>query len=107
MNRSAAVLLATPALIAGNAFANADLAKKSNCFACHTVDRKLVGPAYRDIAKRYAGDPGAEARLVAKVKKGGSGAWAAQGIKVPMPPNSTVKDEDIRTLVRWILAGAK
>jgi len=91
----------------GVALANAGLAKKSNCFACHMIDRKLVGPSYQDVAKRYAGDRTAEARLIDKVKKGGGGAWKDAGIVVPMPPNSTVKDEDIRTLVRWILAGAK
>jgi cytochrome c len=98
-----AALIAATALVAGNAMANAELAKKSNCLACHTVDRKLVGPAYQDVAKKYAGDKTAEARLVEKVKKGGIGVW---GNTVPMPPNNTVKDEDIRKLVKWILAGA-
>ncbi len=99
-----AALIAATALITTNAMANAELARKSNCLACHTVDRKLVGPAYQDVAKKYAGDKTAEARLVEKVKKGGVGVW---GNLLPMPPNSTVKDEDIKTLVKWILAGAK
>jgi cytochrome c len=107
MRLPATILFAATALLATNAMANADLAKKSNCFACHTVDKKLVGPAYQDVARKYAGDKSAEARLIEKVKKGGSGAWKDQGIMVPMPPNSTVKDEDIKTLVRWILSGAK
>ncbi|MBU1237104.1 MAG: c-type cytochrome [Gammaproteobacteria bacterium] len=98
-----AILSVAIALAATNAMANADLAKKSNCLACHTVDKKLVGPAYADVAKKYAGDKGAEAKLVQKVKKGGSGVWGS----VPMPPNSAVKDEDIKTLVKWILGGAK
>ncbi len=102
-----AVLVAATAMLATNAMANADLAKKSNCLACHTADKKLVGPSYQDVAKKYANDPAAEARLIEKVKKGGTGAWKEQGITVPMPPNSTVKDADIKALVKWILAGAK
>jgi cytochrome c len=103
MKLFAAVAVAAIALIATIAMANADLAKKSNCLACHTVDMKLVGPAYQDVAKKYAGDKGAEARLIEKVKKGGVGVWG----NIPMPPNSAVKDEDIKTLVRWVLSGAK
>ncbi|MBI4996611.1 MAG: c-type cytochrome [Rhodocyclales bacterium] len=103
----AVALLSVTALVAPQALANAELAKKSNCLACHTVATKLVGPSFQDIAKRYAADKSAEARLVDKVKKGGTGAWKDQGITVPMPPNSTVKDADIKTLVKWVLAGAK
>ncbi len=98
-----AVLSVAIALAATNALANAELAKKSNCLSCHTVDKKLVGPAYADVAKKYAGDKNAEAKLIQKVKKGGSGVWGT----IPMPPNSAVKDEDIKTLVKWILGGAK
>jgi cytochrome c len=104
MKPFAVAMTAATVLTASGALANTELAKKSNCFACHTVDRKLVGPAYQDVAKKYAGDKTAEAKLVEKVKKGGIGVW---GTSVPMPPNSAVKDEDIKTLVRWILAGAK
>jgi cytochrome c len=103
MRLSAAFLFAATALVATGALANIDLARKSNCLACHTTDRRLVGPAYQEVARKYAGDRAAEARLADKVKKGGVGVWG----KVPMPPNSTVKDEDIKTLVRWILSGAK
>lgn len=103
----AVALVSVTALLAPQALANAELAKKSNCLACHTVATKLVGPSFQDIAKRYAADKSAEARLVDKVKKGGTGAWKDQGITVPMPPNSTVKDADIKTLVKWVLAGAK
>jgi cytochrome c len=103
----AVTLLSVSALVVPQALANADLAKKSNCLACHMVDKKLVGPSFQDIAKRYASDATAEARLVDKVKKGGTGAWKDQSITIPMPPNSTVKDADIKTLVKWILAGAK
>lgn len=76
------------------------LAQKSNCLACHAVDKKLVGPAYKDIAAKYKGDKGAEAKLIEKVKKGGSGAWGT----IPMPPNPQVKDPDLKTLVEWILS---
>jgi cytochrome c len=100
-------LVGVTALVAPPALAIAELAKKSNCLACHTVATKLVGPSFQDIAKRYASDKSAEARLVDKVKKGGTGAWKHQGITLPMPPNSTVKDADIKTLVKWVLAGAK
>jgi cytochrome c len=102
-----AAIISATALFAPQALANTELAKKSNCLACHMTDKKLVGPSYQDVAKRYAGDKSAEARLFEKVKKGGSGAWKDQGITIPMPPNATVKDEDIRILVKWILAGAK
>lgn len=99
----APALIAAGAMVSAPALANADLAKKSNCLACHTADKKLVGPAYQDIAKKYAGQKDAEAKLFDKVKKGGVGAWG----QVPMPPNAAVKDEDIKTLVKWVLAGAK
>ena len=78
----------------------AELAKKSGCLACHAVDKKLVGPSYKEVAAKYKGDKAAEAKLFDKVKKGGSGAWGA----VPMPPNSLVKDADIKTLVQWVLS---
>jgi cytochrome c len=84
-----------------NAQANPEeLAKKSMCLACHSVDKKVVGPAYKEVAAKYKSDKTAEAKLIEKVKKGGSGVWGP----VPMPPNSTVKDDDIKTLVKWILA---
>ena len=82
------------------AYAQEELAKKYNCFACHAVDKKLVGPAYKDVAAKYRGDPGAEAKLFEKVKKGGQGAWG----QVPMPPNTQVPDGDIHKLVKWILS---
>jgi len=79
------------------------MAKKYNCTACHAVDKKLIGPAYKDVAAKYKGDAGAAAKLVEKVKKGGSGVWGA----VPMPPNPAVPDADVKALVDWVLAGAK
>jgi cytochrome c len=81
--------------------ANQALAQKSGCLACHAVDKKILGPAYRDVAAKYKGQADAEAKLVAKVKKGGSGVWGP----IPMPPMSPqIKDEDIKTLVKWVLA---
>ena len=93
-------IAATGLLSAGHAAANLELAQKNNCMACHGVDNKVVGPSYKDVAKKYKGDKTAEAKLIEKVKKGGVGVWG----QVPMPPNATVKDEDIKTLVQWILA---
>jgi cytochrome c len=84
--------------IALPAKADEALAKKHNCLACHQVDKKVIGPSYRDIAKKYKGQNVA-AKLEEKVKKGGQGAWGP----VPMPPNPAVPDADIKTLVDWIL----
>lgn len=103
MKLAPAALIAAGLILSAPAFANMDLAKKSNCMSCHLVDKKLVGPSYQDVAKKYAGQKDAEAKLFEKVKKGGVGVWG----QVPMPPNANVKDEDIKTLVKWILAGAK
>ena len=85
---------------AGNVLAQEALAKKYNCLACHAVDKKVVGPAYKDVAAKYKGDAGAEAKLVAKVKNGGSGVWGP----IPMPPNSSVPDADVKALVKWVLS---
>ena len=82
---------------------NMELATKSGCMACHGVNNKIVGPGYNEVETRYKGQPDAEDRLVAKVKAGGQGVWGA----VPMPPNGHLKDEDLKTLVKWILSGAK
>jgi cytochrome c len=77
-----------------------ELAKKSACLSCHAVDKKVVGPSYKEVAAKYKNDKTAEAKLIEKVKKGGSGVWG----QVPMPPNTHVKDEDIKTLVQWVLS---
>ena len=76
------------------------LAQKSGCTACHAVDKKIVGPAYKDVAAKYKADKGAAAKLEEKVKKGGSGVWGP----VPMPPNTQVSDADIKKLVGWVLS---
>jgi len=84
------------------------LAKKSGCTACHAIDRKVVGPSWMDISKRYKGDANAKATLVARVKKGGKGNWTEVTKGVPMPPYSPrVKDADIEQLVDFILGLAK
>jgi cytochrome c len=98
MKTMIAVAAAAGVLLAGQAGADEALAKKYNCLACHQVDKKLVGPSYKDIAKKYKGQKVA-AQLVEKVKKGGSGVWGP----VPMPPNPTVPDADLKKLVDWIL----
>ncbi len=75
------------------------LLQASGCTACHTIDKKLVGPALKDVAAKYRDNKGAEADLIKKVKEGGKGVWG----DIPMSPNAHVKDEDIKTIVQWIL----
>lgn len=94
-----AVAAAAPA----KAITGADLAKQSACTACHGTANRIVGPSFREIAAKYAGDAGAAARLAAKVREGGVGAWGS----IPMPAQPQVREADARELVRWILAGAK
>ncbi|MBU1447519.1 MAG: c-type cytochrome [Gammaproteobacteria bacterium] len=95
------IVLSAALMLAGNAAANETLFKKGNCVACHKVDKKLVGPALKDIAAKYAGDATAQARLVAKVRSGGKGVWG--GVAMPPAPKS-VSDDDLNTLVSWILS---
>lgn len=85
---------------AADAKAGEAVAAASGCLACHTVDKKLVGPSYKEIADRYRKDQAAEANLMQKVKAGGKGEWG----DIPMPPNAHVKDADIKTLVQWSLS---
>ncbi len=99
MNKSV-TLAAILAIAALPALANEELAKKNACTACHAVDKKIVGPAFKEVAAKYRNDKTAEAKLVKKVKEGGVGVWG----QVPMPPNSTVSDSDIQTLVKWVLS---
>ena len=89
----------TTLLAATNALANADLAKSKNCMACHAVDKKMVGPSYKDVSTKYAGQKGAEEQLVQKVLKGSKGVWG----QIPMPPNANVSEAEAKTLVTWIL----
>ena len=101
MKRSLLVCLAAGVLVSNMAIADpADLAKSKNCLACHSVANKVVGPAYKDVAAKYAGQKDAEEKLVKKVLKGGSGTWGA----IPMPANTQVNEAEARTLVKWILS---
>lgn len=94
-----ACLLTMGVSVSGAAMANADLAKAKNCMACHSVNNKIVGPAFKDVAAKYAGQKGAEDKLVQKVMKGGGGVWGA----VPMPANTQVSEAEAHTLVKWIM----
>ena len=98
-------LLLGSALIAGvvafgGAQANEKLAQASGCMTCHAIDKKVIGPSYKEVAAKYRSDKQAEAKLFQKVKAGGKGVWG----ETPMPPNAHVKDEDIKTLVHWVLS---
>lgn len=87
------------ALTAPAAFASQDLAQKKNCMACHATDKKLVGPAYKDVAAKYAKDKDAVKKLSEKIIKGGSGVWGP----VPMPANTQVSPAEAETLAKWVL----
>ena len=92
-------IAAVALFVTGQAKASEDLAKKSNCLACHLVDKKSIGPAYKEVAKKYKGQADAEAKLSTKVKAGGQGVWGP----IPMPPNAAVPDPDVKALVQWII----
>jgi cytochrome c len=85
------------------AFASLDLATKNACMACHAVDKKVLGPSYLDVAKKYEKEKDAVSKLAASIKTGGSGKWGP----VPMPAQAALSDADAKTLATWILAGAK
>jgi len=84
-------------------FASKEIASKNSCMGCHAMDKKVVGPSYKDIAAKYKGQPDAVDKLAKKVKAGGGGVWGA----VPMPANSRISDADAKTIVQWILDGNK
>ena len=94
------ITLAMTLSVAAPAMADMALATSKNCMACHSVDKKLVGPSFKDIAAKYAGQAGAADKLAGKIVKGGSGVWGP----VPMPANAQVNDADAKKLVDWILA---
>ena len=96
----AAVAAAPAASPAVDAVAAQVLATKHACMTCHKVDAKLIGPGFKEVAAKYKGDKTAEAKLVSKVKQGGSGAWGS----IPMPPHPQVPDADIKTVVQWVLS---
>ena len=97
---AAAGLFGAAGAHAADAKASEELLKKNACTACHSIDKKMVGPAYKEEAAKYRGHKDAEEKLTEKVKKGGKGVWG----EVPMPPNAAVKDEDIKTMVQYVLS---
>ncbi len=92
--------LAALAALSSPAFADQALATAKNCMACHATDKKLVGPSYKDVAAKYAGQKDAVDRLAAKIIKGGSGVWGP----VPMPANAQVSDAEAKKLAAWVLS---
>ena len=98
----AAVIFAAVALTAASGMASASqqLAQKSSCMSCHQVDRKVVGPAFKEVAKKYKGDASAEDHLLQVIKKGGKGVWG----NVPMPPHPQVKEADAQAIIKWVLS---
>ena len=93
------ITLALPLSVAAPAMADMALATSKNCMACHAVDKKLVGPAYKEVATKYAGQKDAVDKLAAKIIKGGSGVWGP----VPMPANAQVNDAEAKKLAAWVL----
>lgn len=93
------MIMASLAVLSAPALADEALAKSKNCLACHAIDKKLVGPSYKDIAKKYAGDAKAADMLATKIQKGGAGVWGA----IPMPANPQVSDAEAKKLSTWIL----
>lgn len=93
------ITLAMTLSVAAPAMADLALATSKNCMACHAVDKKLVGPAYKDVAAKYAGQKDAADKLAAKILKGGSGVWGP----VPMPANTQVNDAEAKKLAAWVL----
>ena len=87
------------AVVTPAAFADQALAEKKNCLACHQVDKKLVGPAYKEVAAKYAGQKDAAAKLADKIQKGGVGVWG----QIPMPANPQVNAQEAKSLADWIL----
>ena len=94
-----AMMAAAGIVMAGHVQADEALAKAKNCMSCHAIDKKLVGPAYKEVAAKYKGDAKAPAMLAAKVKAGGKGTWG----QIPMPPNNVTEDE-AKKLVAWVLS---
>ena len=95
-----ALIAVAASAVAAPALASADLAQKKNCMACHTVDKKVIGPAFKDIAAKYAGQKDAADNLAGKILKGGAGSWG----QVPMPANPQVSEQEAATLAKWVLA---
>jgi len=97
---AAAALVGTIFAFNGNpALASKDLARAKKCLACHSVDNQVVGPAYKEVAAKYAGKDDAPPALIKKIREGGVGVWGT----IPMPPNPQVSDAEAQTLLKWIL----
>src|SRR6476646_4960151 len=93
------IVLASTIAMAGPVLADQALATAKNCMACHAVDKKLVGPAYKEVAAKYAGQKDAVDKLALKIQKGGAGVWGP----VPMPANTQVNDAEAKKLAAWVL----
>ncbi len=94
------IILLTAITVSALTIASEQLAQNSSCLACHGIDNKIVGPGFKDVAAKYKDDEDAAAMLAEKVRNGGGGTWGA----IPMPPNAAVSDEDIATLIEWVLS---
>ncbi|MDO9073673.1 MAG: c-type cytochrome [Rubrivivax sp.] len=103
MKLAALLFTGAAAIVCLPVHANLALAQKNACTACHAVDKKIVGPSYQDVAKKYADQKGADAAVAASIKAGGAGKWGP----VPMPPQPALSEADTKALAAWILAGAK
>jgi cytochrome c len=97
------IALAATVLASAPAFASKELAQKSACMGCHAVDRKMVGPSFQDVARKYHGQSDAQAVLTGNIKKGGAGKWGP----VPMPAQAALSEADAKTLAAWVMTGAK
>ena len=101
MKRTLSACVAAIALtLTGAAHANEKLAQASGCMTCHAIDKKVIGPSYKDVAAKYRNTQGADADLFKKVKGGSKGVWGP----IPMPPTAHVKDENVKAIVQWILS---
>ena len=98
--KRALIVFASTLIVAAPAMADEALAKANNCMACHAVDKKLVGPAYKDVAKKHGNDASKADMLAAKILKGGSGVYGA----IPMPANPKVSEADAKKLATWVLS---
>ena len=99
MKKHHLIVLALAAMAATPAMASAELAKAKNCMACHAIDKKIVGPGFKEIAAKYAGQKAVEAKLATKIVQGGAGAWGT----MPMPPNA-LSQQEAAALAKWVMA---
>ncbi|MEI7762616.1 MAG: c-type cytochrome [Comamonadaceae bacterium] len=98
--RPALLIILAGSLISAHALADQALAKAKNCLSCHAVDKKIVGPAYQEVARKYAGQKDAADKLASKIMKGGAGVWGV----IPMPVNSQVSEAEAKRLANWVLS---